>query len=1254
MRTFFLLAMIGCSTSETTPKEFNNPPVAEIQSHPDGATLAEGYVNQFYAQISDLNHDLTALSVSWYVDEDLACDWEAPDPAGVSRCDIALVPDNTRVSVQVNDPSGDASRDEISVVVTPTEAPTAEITSPTLAGSYYSDQLIAFRANIADAEDEVDLLVATWESSLDGPLVLDTTPDSSGKIEAFGYLSEGQHAIQLRVEDNSGKSSVQSVVIDVGGANGLPSCEITSPDSGSAAIIGETVVFQATVSDPDVPATELAVEWQSDKDGTLGTTTPTSSGEVIFAYDELSTNSHTITLMVSDEVGAVCSDAILFSIGTPPTISITSPTDADVYTVGEGVLFSAEVTDNEDLPSDLSIEWISNIDGQLSTQSPTSAGLAQFSSTDLSAGLHTVLVSVFDSTGLSADAIVSLRVNTPPTVPNVQLSPSIAYTDDGLIVVASGSTDTDGDAVNYAYEWYKNGTLTTHTTATIDASNTTKGDLWTVRVTPNDGYSDGAYAEQSIVIANSLPVISSIFVSPNPPSINDLLTCTAVVSDADGETLAEDYIWTNVATGAVMGVGNTLQLNSSMVQFGQTIQCDLSVSDSDGVGATDSAAVTLQNSAPSISTVSISPTTVSYISLLACSAIASDADGDPITDSFEWSNLTTGSILGQGDTLQLDASLANTGDEIQCQVTVTDVHGESATATTSVTVENAQPVVTSIEILPAQTIYNDSTLICSAVIYDNEDGPLTAAYSWSNTTTGQALGSGSTLVLDSTIAQPMDTIECVATATDSQLAVASDGVSVVVDNRSPSLTTVDILPAVAYLGDTLTCTVNGVSDLDDDNLVTNYQWLVNGVTQSTIGSTLSSGFVRDNVVECTVSVTDPWGALASSTGQITISNTPPTAPTSISITPTAPALSDDLVCSASGSTDADGDSITYVYDWEVDGAVWTGNTSYGGTTISNADTSPGQTWTCFVNADDGTDLGLPSSTTVSLGYSWSGPVTFDSCGVTGQLGPGQSDCDATYAGTALDGEVTLNGGIQYWTVSSSGTYLIEAWGAEGASGTTNGYSNAALGAYSSGEVFLTAGSRLKILVGQSADGVAQGNGNAGGGGGGGTFVALDDDTPIIVAGGGAGTGANQNIIEPTWSPGQASQNGGVSSYNGSNATIGYGGFAGYDGGGGGGFYGDGVSSSVGYGGNAFVNGGRGGEFYLVNTFAHYGFGGFGGGGGAGHAGGGGGGYTGGNGTGQYGNGSWAGGGGSFSSGSNQIMQSGVGAGDGLVVIDKLN
>ena len=136
-----------------------------------------------------------------------------------------------------------------------------------------------------------------------------------------------------------------------------------------------------------------------------------------------------------------------------------------------------------------------------------------------------------------------------------------------------------------------------------------------------------------------------------------------------------------------------------------------------------------------------------------------------------------------------------------------------------------------------------------------------------------------------------------------------------------------------------------------------------------------------------------------------------------------------------------------------------------------------------------------------------GAYTFTTCGKTGRTGPSQTQVNNAYSQTPLGGQVTSNSGIQTWTVPSSGSYTIEAYGAQGGPGATYAVGNPGNGAYMKGTFDLNAGDILHILVGQKGSYTSYSN-YYGGGGGGGTFVAkgsnLNVSLPLIVAGGGGG------------------------------------------------------------------------------------------------------------------------------------------------------
>ena len=258
-----------------------------------------------------------------------------------------------------------------------------------------------------------------------------------------------------------------------------------------------------------------------------------------------------------------------------------------------------------------------------------------------------------------------------------------------------------------------------------------------------------------------------------------------------------------------------------------------------------------------------------------------------------------------------------------------------------------------------------------------------------------------------------------------------------------------------------------------------------------------------------------------------------------------------------------------------------------------------------------------------------------------------------YAGTSLDGKVTLSNGIQIWSVPVTGRYIIEASGASGANGTDliqSEWRIGGLGAKMEGTFALAKGAKLKILIGQEGHRTTDFPDRPGGGGGG-TFVTLLDDTPLIIAGGGGGGGTPKKQYEDG-DPGQATENGtrcGGTRGNGGqpcNADTGNvdpvilsGGGAGFKGNGGGGV--GATTSSL-----SFINGGTGGTCPVSK-------GGFGGGSFGFVAGGGGGGYSGG-GVLRGSSSGVAGGGGSYNIGTNQQNKAGVNKGDGKVIITLKN
>lgn len=315
----------------------------------------------------------------------------------------------------------------------------------------------------------------------------------------------------------------------------------------------------------------------------------------------------------------------------------------------------------------------------------------------------------------------------------------------------------------------------------------------------------------------------------------------------------------------------------------------------------------------------------------------------------------------------------------------------------------------------------------------------------------------------------------------------------------------------------------------------------------------------------------------------------------------------------------------------------------GGTPATSTQTSPSVQWavpgtynvTLVVTDDSGCTDSSTQQVTVTTCLT-GGSMVFTPCGQTGETGPSQNQCNIAYGNNV----VTVTGGIQYWTVPAGVCQItVTATGAKGW-GNFGGR-----GAVASGTFAVNGGEQLKILVGQAAPS-PQGSYTLQFGGGGGSFVTLTDNTPWVVAGGGGGSHMASYNTSADGSTTTAGNPGTSGSNNAAGGTNGMGGGYVSSADGGGGLLGDATGGQA--GGIAFINGGNGGNYR--------GIGGFGAGGGTSSfnntRSGGGGGYSGGGASHSSSGTPSGGGGGSYvnNMATNVSIVTGLGTGDGQVVI----
>ena len=135
----------------------------------------------------------------------------------------------------------------------------------------------------------------------------------------------------------------------------------------------------------------------------------------------------------------------------------------------------------------------------------------------------------------------------------------------------------------------------------------------------------------------------------------------------------------------------------------QTLTCTATAEDDFGGVAVEDNSFTIGNTAPEVTGVTVSSATATTSDSITCSGTANDVDGDPLTHSYTWTNLSTGVAVGYAETLTLTPLQVSPGDSLNCTYEVSDgTSNDSDTAL--VTIVNSNPSITSLSLTPTSPI----------------------------------------------------------------------------------------------------------------------------------------------------------------------------------------------------------------------------------------------------------------------------------------------------------------------------------------------------------------------------------------------------------------------------------------------------------------------------------------------------------------------------------------------------------------------
>ena len=943
-----VVAGTGClrvgETDDSPTTTSNKPPTAEIESHDDDQEVPAGSI-VLSGTVSDPDDD--ELTVRWTANDQRICADAAPESDGTTTCTAQLEAGAATITLLAEDSAGAEGTHSISLTLVAPDPPIVAIESVASTAAdalLYSNVPLSLQGSALDALGDHSNLEVWW--SVDGATVEanPTVPDAVGVTVGSLVVAQGAHTLTLHARDARGLSGSDNQPITIGAANMAPEVSWVSPSADGASALGEVIELIVNADDAESDVAALAVTF-FDGSTSLATVSPDATGVASWTTTTLGVGEHSLSAEVVDTEGFSSGPITrTWEVSERPTIEILAPADQQLFASDASVELEVRVSDPEDDEDTLALSW--TVDGQVRDLVADSDGMATDAVSGLIPGVYQdTSVTVTDSAGLSATALVSFTVNTPPTVDTVEITPEHP----GYGDTATCSATTTPPGVPIAYTWTVEG-IVLGTGETLELiGGVEPGDEVQCTATATDVVGDSDAETTAVTVSNEAPQITRLEIDPGTPvRSTDTLTCDGDALDPEGFGVGLTYHWTGPNVDAT---GATLVLDPVDTQPGDEITCTATATDAQGATASDSSMVLVINSSPVVAEVSIDPTSdVTTSSTLTCTATASDSDLDPgLSVAFLWTIDGDGITIGTDPSVTLDPDFVDQDDIVRCTVTATDSLDASASASATVGIGNRAPSINAV------TITGDpltgASVSCVASAADDDGDAVMFTYTWRDDQDIE-LGTGPSFELSPAHAlSPTDELTCHVVADDAHGGQDADSAAVTVENTAPTIDQVAVLPS----GDigtstTVACGAQG-SDVDPgDAVVLSFVWTdAGGLELATSASfALEPADVQPNdTLTCTVTASDGFGGVANDSVDLVLANADPTI-SNAQITPPILTIGDQPACTATAA-DPDLGAPTLTYLW----SNLTQTTDLGANpTLSPSNAAPGDTLQCTATATD--------------------------------------------------------------------------------------------------------------------------------------------------------------------------------------------------------------------------------------------------------------------------------------------------------------
>ena len=485
----------------------------------------------------------------------------------------------------------------------------------------------------------------------------------------------------------------------------------------------------------------------------------------------------------------------------------------------------------------------------------------------------------------------------------------------------------------------------------------------------NDVWDTATYQiSEGSASANTAPTMSNLLLSPATASTTDSLVLSYTFDDLDGDTEAGTTIQWFKNSVLETSLNGLMLVSSSQTEKGENWNAEVTPSDGTDFGTTvASSSITIGNSAPILSSVSIgiaSPGTTDDLSVVNSS---SDADSmDTLTYEYRW--YLDGNLQSSLDGLSpLPSFATRNGDSWEVEIRVSDGTDTSSWLKSSAvvigsTTTNTPPSVDSVAITPSNpTTGSDLTPSVSASDADM-DSIVNTEYRWMKNGIDAGIDSE---ILSSTSTMKGDSWNVSVRVNDGTAwSTWQSSPATTIENTAPVLQSASI-SAIQITSQTNVSVDAIMSDVDLlDSLTFNIQWYLDDVVQPQLNNVNPLPSSQTSKGQNWTVVIHAFDGLDTSseseTLYVNIINSEP----SVTATVSESINSQEDITLVIESLDIDSDSI------EITSITWFRNGFREGsldnaTTVPSSYLGPGQIWSVEVLVTDGEETGL-SSTAITI------------------------------------------------------------------------------------------------------------------------------------------------------------------------------------------------------------------------------------------------------------------------------------------------